>query len=457
MSFLNDHFMLRNQEAIRLYEHIKTLPICDYHCHLDPRELADNVSFDNITQVWLGHDHYKWRLMRWYGVDEEYITGSADSYDKFIKWAEVLEHSIGNPIYTWSHMELKTYFDIHEPLTRKNADRLWHEINKKLSVMRARDFVEISKVTDICTTDDPIDDLKYHKQLKEEINSTSVLPTFRPDQLLKLNKAYVDKLSQVTKIYITDIDSLLEAIESRIKYFDQVGCRISDHSIENPLFILTDKAQASKLFHEMMKDSLNETDEIKLTSYMMVELSKLYKKYDWSMQLHYGAMRNNNKCLFDKLGKDSGLDALNDFGMVKDIAGLLDAIGHDLPRTIIYPLNPKDNTALSVLSGCYQLSNGHVQLGAAWWFNDHKKGIEDQIETLASTGMISQSVGMLTDSRSLLSYTRHDYYRRILCNYFGRLIEDGELHYSEVLEDVVSNICYYNAKSFFRLGGSNEY
>ena len=405
MSFINDDFMLKNETAKRLYhEFAKDLPIIDYHCHIPPEKIAENYKFKNAYDLFLGGDHYKWRLMRSNGIDEEYITGDADDFEKWKMFAKTVPLMIGNPMYHWTHLELKRYFGVDKTLSEKTAEEIWEQVNDclKKDEFTAQGLVKMSNVETICTTDNPYDDLKYHKQLKDF--DVQILPTFRPD------------LSNI-KSDITD----------RMDYFNENGCKLSDHSV----------------------DEINDDIIEKL-----VFLGEEYAKRGWTMQLHIGAMRNNNTRMFEKLGADTGFDSVNDFEIAQGISKLLNALEMKdrLPKTILYTLNPKDNYVLGTMLGNFQKAPtpGKIQFGSGWWFNDNRDGMEEQMKALANLGLLSRFVGMLTDSRSFVSYPRHEYFRRIFCNLIGRWVEDGEYpDDSEMLKEIVEGVCYNNAKEYF--------
>ena len=405
MSFINDDFILKNETAKKLYhKYAKDLPIIDYHCHLSPKMIAEDYKFKNAYDLFLGGDHYKWRQMRTYGIDEEYITGNADDYDKWVCFAKTMPYLIGNPLYHWTHLELKRYFDIDLFLNEKNAKTIWDIVNEKLKGddFSAKALIGKSNVEVICTTDNPYDDLEYHKQLKDF--KTKVLPTFRPD--------------------LTDIR---EDITDRMDYFSQNGCRLSDHSID------------------AMNDEVIEK---------LVFLGEEYAKRDWTMQLHIGALRNNNTRMFEKIGPDTGFDSINDFEIAEGLSKILNELDkkNALPKTILYCLNPKDNYVLGTMLGNFQQgpTKGKIQFGSGWWFNDNKDGMEAQLKALANLGCLGTFIGMLTDSRSFVSYPRHEYFRRILCNMLGEWAENGEYPCDwEALEEIVEGICYTNAKEYF--------
>ena len=406
MNFINDDFMLKNETAKKLYhEFAKDLPIIDYHCHIPPEKIAENYKFKNAYDLFLGGDHYKWRLMRSNGIDEEYITGNADDFEKWKMFAKTVPLMIGNPMYHWTHLELKRYFGVDKTLSEKTAEEIWEQVNGclKKDEFTAQGLVKMSNVETICTTDNPYDDLKYHKRLKDF--DVQILPTFRPD------------LSNI-KSDITD----------RMDYFYENGCKLSDHAV----------------------DGINDDIIEKL-----VFLGEEYAKRGWTMQLHIGAMRNNNTRMFEKLGADTGFDSVNDFEIAQGISKLLNALEMKdrLPKTILYTLNPKDNYVLGTMLGNFQKAPtpGKIQFGSGWWFNDNRDGMEEQLKALANLGLLSRFVGMLTDSRSFVSYPRHEYFRRIFCNLIGRWVEDGEYpDDSEMLKEIVEGVCYKNAKEYFK-------
>ena len=406
MNFINDDFMLKNETAKKLYhEFAKDLPIIDYHCHIPPEKIAENYKFKNAYDLFLGGDHYKWRLMRSNGIDEEYITGNADDFEKWKMFAKTVPLMIGNPMYHWTHLELKRYFGVDKTLSEKTAEEIWEQVNDclKKDEFTAQGLVKMSNVETICTTDNPYDDLKYHKRLKDF--DVQILPTFRPD------------LSNI-KSDITD----------RMDYFYENGCKLSDHAV----------------------DEINDDIIEKL-----VFLGEEYAKRGWTMQLHIGAMRNNNTRMFEKLGADTGFDSVNDFEIAQGISKLLNALEMKdrLPKTILYTLNPKDNYVLGTMLGNFQKAPtpGKIQFGSGWWFNDNRDGMEEQLKALANLGLLSRFVGMLTDSRSFVSYPRHEYFRRIFCNLIGRWVEDGEYpDDSEMLKEIVEGVCYKNAKEYFK-------
>ena len=407
MSFINDNFMLKTKTAQELYEHVKDLPIIDYHCHISPKMIAENYQFKNAFELFLGGDHYKWRQMRTNGIDEKFITGDADDFDKWMAFAKTMPLLIGNPLYHWTHLELKRYFDIDETLNENTAKEIWDKINACLAKeeYRVQGLIKMSNVETICTTDAPYDTLEYHRAIKEIKGfDTKVAPAFRPD-LSKINSDFPERLD----------------------FFHENGCRLSDHAV----------------------DSMDDETIEKL-----IYLGEEYAKRGWVWQLHIGALRNNNTRMFNKLGPDTGFDSVNDFQIAEGLSKILDGLDKKdmLPKTILYTLNPKDNYVLGTMLGNFQGGGvaGKIQFGSGWWFNDQRDGMESQMRALANLGMIARFVGMLTDSRSFVSYTRHEYFRRIMCNLLGKWVEDGEYPADmETLKKIAADISYYNAKSYF--------
>ena len=455
MKFLTEDFMLHGETAKKLYnDYAKGMPIIDYHCHLSPKEIAEDFKFDNIGELFLGGDHYKWRAMRSNGVDEKYITGDSTYYEKFMKWAETVPYLIGNPLYHWMHLELKVYFGLDEALTPENADEIWNKCNELLKKpeFSARNLIKNSGVEILCTTDDPMDDLRYHKQLREDGYEVKVLPTFRPDKAVLIEKdtfvPYVSETMNV-KTYAEFCDLLV----ARLHYFHDNGCRLSDHAME---YVPYAEGNPEEIFIKRMSGkeiSKEEADAFK-TAVLKI-LAKEYVKLDWAMQIHIGALRNNNKRMFDVLGPDTGFDSINDLAIAEPLSKFMDCLEQDdvLPKTILYTLNPKDNYVLGTMLGNFQKAPvaGKIQFGSGWWFNDQRDGMESQMRSLANLGLLSRFVGMLTDSRSLVSYTRHDYFRRIMCNLIGGWVDAGEYPKDfDMLEKVVKGICYNNAKEYFK-------
>lgn len=461
--FLNDDFLLTNKVAVRLYnENAKEAPIIDYHCHIDAKDIALDVRFDNITKLWLGGDHYKWRYMRACGIDEKYITGNASDKEKFIKWIEVLSTAIGNPLYHWSHLELKTYFDFDSYVTKENAEKLWDYLNNMLieRSLSARSIIEASNVALLCTTDDPADDLKYHEELRKDKSfKTVVLPAFRPDNAMLIGKIdYPDYLKRLEKASGTDINSfsdLKEALIKRMEYFAKFGCKLSDHGLTKMVYEPCTEEEADIIFKKRLnEESLSDIEIDKFTTAFLTFLHKEYKKIDWTSQLHYGCLRDNNKKMFEAIGPNTGFDAISPISGTENLGLFLNNLceNDSLPRIIIYSLNPVDNAAIDTIAACFNDSSAvsKIQHGSAWWFNDNKLGMENHLKTLASNGNLSGFVGMLTDSRSFVSYTRHDYFRRILCNYIGTLVEHNEFPDDEkLLGEIIENISFKNALKYF--------
>ena len=452
MGIINDTFMLKNETGRRLYEaYAAGQPIIDYHCHLSPEQIAKDYRFANVTELFLGGDHYKWRQMRTAGIDERLITGDGDPYDKFLAYASMMPGLIGNPLYHWTALELKRYFDIDEPLCRESARRIYDACNEMLKdpSFSARNLILRSNVRALCTTDDPIDCLAFHRQLREEGYSVKVLPTFRPDKALAVEKESFPLYMQAAGV--KTYDELLAFLSARIAFFAESGCRLSDHSLERVAFVSGDPCVA---FEKAMRGEMPTVEEADaFRSAVMLHLGGEYAKHDFAMQLHIGALRNNNTNMFRKLGADTGFDSINDFRVAEGLSRLLDHMnsGAGLPKTILYTLNPKDNYVLGAMIGNFQSSPaGKMQFGSGWWFNDNRDGMEAQMCALANLGMLSQFVGMLTDSRSLVSYPRHEYFRRILCNLLGKWVEEGEYPNDEVaLGEIITNICYRNAERYF--------
>ena len=453
MSIINDDFMLNNKIGKKLYfDYAEDMPIIDYHCHLDPKMIAENYKFQDAYDLFLGGDHYKWRQMRTFGISEEYITGDKDRYEKWLGYAKVMPYLIGNPLYHWTALELKRYFDIDAPLTEATADEIWNICNEKLKGydFSAKSLIDKSNVEVICTTDDPMSELKYHKQIKADGFGTKVLPTFRPDKAVNIDKPGFEEYISENNIH--SYSELLTWINDRIKYFDENGCRLSDHALEYVPFKIGD---AEKVFNKKMNGdtlSLDETDIFKTA--VIFECAKHYTQLGWTMQLHIGSLRNNNKKMFELLGPDTGFDSINDLCIAEKLSAFLGNLEYSnfLPKTILYTLNPKDNYVLGTMLGNFQEGPTacKIQFGSGWWFNDNRDGMEAQMQAFANLSALGKFVGMLTDSRSFVSYPRHEYFRRILCNMLGKWVENGE--YPEdfnSLKKIVQGISYYNAKEYF--------
>lgn len=451
MNLINDNFMLKNPTAKRLYRYYaEKMPIIDYHCHLSPEEIATDHVFKNATELFLGGDHYKWRLMRAAGVDEKYITGDADDYEKFAAFASVVPYMIGNPMYHWIHLELKRYFGIEEVLSAKSCEKIWNKINEQLKKpeFSAKNLILRSNVVALCTTDDPADDLKYHRAL--ESWSVKVLPTFRPDKLLSIEKD--EFCDYIAAAGIKSYDDVARWIEKRADYFASLGCKLSDHSLS---FIPYAEGDAKAAFEKRLSGGiLSDEEEQTYKTAIMLTLAKNYARKGWTMQLHIGALRNNNTRAFRKLGADSGYDSISDAPVAQKLSRLLDAMEKEnaLPKTILYSLDKNANYTLATMAGNFQSApfESKIQLGSGWWFNDQRDGMEEQLRALANLGLLSKFVGMLTDSRSFVSYTRHEYFRRIFCNLVGKWVEEGEYPADEqMLKEIVEGVCYKNAEKYF--------
>ena len=462
-AFMDKDFLLSTPTAQTLFhEYAEKTPILDYHCHINPREIAEDRKFDNITQVWLGGDHYKWRFMRSCGVNEHFITGDASDKEKFFKWAEVLGKAIGNPLYHWSHLELQRYFGYTGTLNKNTAEEVWNLCNAKLaeSSMSVRNLIKQSHVTLICTTDDPVDSLEWHAKLAaDESFDVKVLPAWRPDKAMNIEKPeypdYLASLSKASKINVTSFASLKEALQNRMDFFASMGCGVSDHALEYVMYYPASEEDIEAIFAKRLSGSqLTRDEELTFKTAFMLFVGKEYCKRNWVMQLHYGCKRDNNRLMYEKLGPDTGYDCINNYAPSAQMADFLNALiqTNELPKTIIYSLNPNDNQAIGTILGCFQDSTAvaKIQQGSAWWFNDHKIGMKDQMLSLANLGNLSGFVGMLTDSRSFLSYTRHEYFRRIMCDLIGELVENGEFPADmDTLSEIVKDISYNNAVRYF--------
>ncbi|MFE4044051.1 glucuronate isomerase [Priestia sp. YIM B13490] len=461
--FMDDNFLLTNETAAHLYNtYAKDMPIIDYHCHLNPQEIYENKQFETLTNVWLDGDHYKWRLMRANGIEEEKITGSASDYEKFLAWAKTVPMTIGNPLYHWTHLELKRFFDIDEILNEHTAPFIWEKANEKLrsGEFGARDLITRSNVKVICTTDDPTDSLEYHMKLRDvQEFETQVLPSFRPDKGLEINqegfKNWIAKLQDCSHHSIHTYDDLLKALESRARFFHSMGGRLSDYALNKMVYTKTSKEEVSEIFLKALKgEGVSTEEESKYKSYTLIFLGKLYNELGWAMQFHLHALRNNNTKMFHQLGPDTGYDSMYDGQVAEPLVQLLDQmdVQNSLPKTILYSLNPKDNYVLASIIGSFQGDGipGKLQLGTAWWFNDQREGMLEQMKALSNIGLFSRFIGMLTDSRSFLSYTRHEYFRRLVCSLIGTWVEEGEMpNDQQLLEQIVKGICYENAKDYF--------
>lgn len=464
-NFMDKEFLLENSTAQELFHgQAEHLPIIDYHCHLDPKMVADDYCFRNLTELWLGGDHYKWRALRSNGVEEKYITGDASDWEKFEKWAETIPYTMRNPLYHWTHFELRTAFGIQKVLNPRTAREIYEECNEKLCQpeFSARGFMKRYKVEVVCTTDDPVDSLEYHIRTRESGFEVRMLPTWRPDKALAVDdpvsyRAYIEKLETVANCKIQTYEDLLDALQKRHDFFASQGCRLSDHGLGG--FFAEDftENEVASIFRKVLEGKTPTPLEAdKFRSALLLEFGRQDAKAGWTQQFHYGALRNNNSLMMKKIGPDTGFDSIGTFQTAQAMSRCLDRLNSEnlLAKTILYTLNPCDNYMLGAMIGNFQEgpTPGKIQFGSGWWFNDQKFGIEDQLNTLSVLGLLSRFVGMLTDSRSFLSYPRHEYFRRILCNLLGRDIENGELPVEEMgrIEEMVRDISYYNAKRYFQ-------
>ena len=463
--FMDENFILQTETAQKLYhEYAKDMPIYDYHCHLSPQEIYEDKTYTNITEIWLYGDHYKWRFMRSSGVPEELCTGNGSDYDKFMAYAKAVQYAIGNPLYHWSHLELQRFFDIDLVLNEKNAPEIWERANKKIAEggFSARNLIARSNVDCIGTTDDPADSLEYHFLLqKDDSFKTRVVPTFRPDNAVNIEKpTFADYIKALGASYdkeIKNFDDLKEVLGLALDRFALAGSKISDHAFETIPYVEGTEEEANVVFQKALSGEVVSEKEVDLyKTVLMLFFGKEYAKREFVMQLHIGALRNNNTRMFNKLGPDKGYDSIHDLEVAKTLSRFMDALATDdlLPKTILYTLNPKDNFVLGTMLGNFQGDGirGKIQFGSAWWFNDHKDGMEEQMKALANLGALSAFVGMLTDSRSFLSYPRHEYFRRILCNILGEWVENGEFPADwDTLKQIVQDICFNNAKNYFKM------
>jgi glucuronate isomerase len=463
--FINEDFLLQNDIAGELYhEHSAAMPIIDYHCHLSPEYIAADRRFDNLGQLWLEGDHYKWRAMRTNGIDEKFITGKETTFrEKYERWAETVPFTMRNPLYAWTHLELKRVFGVNRILKPSTADGIWEECTALLQQpgYSARGLMKKFNVETVCTTDDPVDTLEYHKALKEEGFEIKVLPAWRPDRAMAVEDPdlyiqYINKLSEASDTEIKSFSSLIEALRKRHDYFADAGCRLSDHGIEQ--FYASDytERELDVIFSKVISGKCPDLNEsTKFKSAMLYEMAVMDWENGWTQQFHYGAIRNNNSLMFTRLGPDAGYDSIGDFTVAKNLARFLDRLESEgkLTKTILYNLNPRDNELIATMIGNYQDGTvpGKLQFGAGWWFLDQETGMTNQLNALSLMGLLSRFVGMLTDSRSFISYPRHEYFRRILCNMLGEDIEKGKIPLSEIstVRKMVEDISYYNAKDYF--------
>lgn len=463
-TFLDDDFILETSVAKELYHNKAVhMPIIDYHCHLDPKVIAENKNFRNLTHLWLDGDHYKWRSMRTNGVDEKYCTGDASDWEKFQKWAATVPYTLRNPLYHWTHMELKSFFGYEGILNADTAKEVWDLANDKLKTeaYKPQGLMKMMQVELVCTTDDPIDSLEYHKQIAESNCTTRVLPTWRPDKAMAVEEVniyneYIDRLEKVSNSRINTLEDLMAALNQRHDFFDAMGCKISDHGIEEFYAEDYQESEIKTLFYKLRSGIELSNKEIrKFKSAMLYEFGLMDHKKGWTQQYHYGAIRNNNSRLLEKLGPDTGFDSIHDISVAGSMSKFLDRLDRSdqLGKTIIYNLNPAHNEVVATMIGNFQDGSvpGKIQFGTGWWFLDQKAGMESQMNTLSNLGLLSRFIGMLTDSRSFLSYSRHEYFRRILCNLLGNDLKKGLISSDmKLLEKMVEDISYYNAKNYFK-------
>ena len=461
--FMDENFLLQTETAKKLYhEHAAKMPIFDYHCHINPKDIADDRKFNTITEIWLAGDHYKWRGMRTNGVAEKYCTGDAGDWEKFEKWAETVPHTLRNPLFHWTHLELKKFFGINEVLSPKNSRAIYDACNEKLQTPEysCRNIIRMANVHTICTTDDPVDSLEYHQKIKADGFEVAVLPAWRPDKAMMVEQPisyneYINQLAKVSGMEIKSFPDLMAALDKRHQYFHDNGCRLSDHGLDTAFAddYTTDEIDA--LFIKVrIGYRLTSREIMKFKSCMLYEFGKMDHSRGWTQQFHIGALRNNNTRLFNQLGPDVGFDSIGDKPIAEPLSKLLNRLDMEdkLSKTVLYNLNPRDNELYATMIGNFQDGSvaGKMQWGSGWWFLDQKDGMEKQINALSNLGLLSRFVGMLTDSRSFLSYTRHEYFRRTLCNILGNDVENGEIpNDMELLGQMVENISFNNAKNYF--------
>ncbi|MDT0642747.1 glucuronate isomerase [Zunongwangia sp. F363] len=460
--YVHDNFLLQNTYAQELYHNYSAdQPIIDYHNHLPPKEIAEDRKFDNITQVWLAGDHYKWRAMRTLGVDEKYITGDASDKEKFMAWAKTVPHTLRNPLYHWTHLELKRYFGIDELLNEESGERIYEEVNRQLQQPEnsCRGLLKKMNVETVCTTEDPTDTLQYHQQIAKEDIGIKVSTAFRPDKAVLIDaegfNEYLDKLAKVAEMEIDSYEDLQNALRKRIDYFDANGCKLCDHGLNYVSFEKYTEEEIAGIFRKKREgEDISNLEAEKFKTAILLFLGENYHGKGWVQQFHLGALRNNNKRMLRQLGPDTGWDSIADYSQAENLSGFLDTLdGKDkLPKTILYNLNPSDNEIFATMIGNFNDGSvkGKVQLGSGWWFLDQKDGMERQMNALSNMGLISCFIGMLTDSRSFLSFPRHEYFRRVLCNLFGKEMESGELpNDMELVGKTIADISYHNAKEYF--------
>jgi glucuronate isomerase len=463
-SFLDQNFLLSNEVARRLYhEYAASQPILDYHCHLPAKDLADNRRFSNLFEIWLEGDHYKWRAMRANGIPEKYITGDAPPYEKFLAWARTVPYTLRNPLYHWTHLELQRYFGITDLLNEQSAPAIWERANEALATLTAQEILKKFHVEVVCTTDDPTDDLAHHQRLAKSNLPIHVFPAFRPDKALSIGtpefRPWVEKLSRAANVYVADLASLLEALRKRHEAFHSLGCRLSDHGLDHCFATPCSDVTASAIFARAVAGSpVPENERLQFASFMMLFFARLDAEKGWTKQLHLGALRNVNSAARSQMGADTGYDTVGDFEQIRPLAAYLDLLVREnaLPKMILYNNNPSDTFSFATLIGCFQTgdSPGKIQYGSAWWFLDQKEGITAQLNALSNVGLLSRFIGMVTDSRSFMSYPRHEYFRRVLCDIIGQDVTRGELPDDDtVLKPLIQGICYNNARTYFHFEG----
>jgi Glucuronate isomerase len=461
--FLDENFLLETKTAQRLYhEFAKSMSIIDYHCHLPPDQIAEDINFENLTQIWLYGDHYKWRAMRTNGIDEIFCTGNATDYEKFEQWAATVPYTLRNPLYHWTHLELQRYFDVYDILSPATAKKVYEECTAKLKTpgYSVRNLLRKMNVKVVCTTDDPVDSLEHHKKIADDNFEIKILPAYRPDKAMTVDdpvvfKKYVQKVEAAANVSVSSYNDYLNALKKRHDFFASMGCSVSDHGLEHIYADDYTESEIKNIFDKVMSGTQLSREEItKFKSAMLVEFARWDWEKGWVQQYHLGALRNNNSRMLRQLGADTGWDSVGDFPQAQALAKFLDRLDADnqLAKTILYNLNPADNELMATMAGNFNDGSvaGKIQFGSAWWFLDQKDGMTKQINALSNMGLLSRFVGMLTDSRSFLSYPRHEYFRRLLCNLFGTEIENGELPDDiDWIGKVIQDICYYNARNYF--------
>ncbi len=460
--FLGESFLLQNKVAEYLYHnHAKDMPIIDYHNHLPPDEIANNKSYNSLTEVWLKDDHYKWRAMRANGVAEKYITGNATDEEKFLKWSETVPYTMRNPLYHWTHLELQRYFEIDDLLDAKSGNAIFNNVNELLQKpeFSSRGLLKKMKVEVVCTTDHPTDTLEFHQKAKQGLQELKMLPTFRPDKLVIVNHSdfliYLEKLEAIGNYKINSFESLIGALSERIDFFESLGCQLADHGLSRLYSIKMEQQNLDGILQKAKnKDAISNEEAAMFQMAVLYQLSEIYFEKNWTMQFHLGAIRNNNQRLMNSIGADVGCDSIGDFEQAEGLSTFLNHLDKKgkLAKTILYNLNPRDNEVFATMAGNFNdgITPGKIQWGSAWWFLDQKDGMEKQINALSNLGLLSRFIGMLTDSRSFLSFPRHEYFRRILCNLIGQDVVNGELpNDMNWLGEMVENICYRNAKRYF--------